>query len=320
MNDALEVTLRTVGVLAAFLVLPLLVGPDRAQGHGPHAGTPRPDVCRRVPRVGPAGRRRGEVRPEGGHHPGRRRPAGLPVRPCRGPGALPRRARGHPAHAVGRRGRCPRQRPLRPRGDRGRHPRHPDGRLGQRQQVLPARRPCAPRPSCSPTSCRWCSPSRRSASPPAPSRSAASPRRGALVAAVAGCPARWSSSSPRWPSCSGRRSTCRSPTPRSSSAPTPSTPGCGSPSSCCPSTPASSSCRCCSRCSSSAAGRARSPTRSAGCGPCSRGSPSPSLIIWLRVAWPRLREDQLQRLAWLCLVPARPGPAGPHRRLGGGRA
>ena len=26
-------------------------------------------------------------------------------------------------------------------------------------------------------------------------------------------------------------------------------------------------------------------------------------IIWLRVAWPRLREDQLQRLAWLILVP-----------------
>jgi len=27
------------------------------------------------------------------------------------------------------------------------------------------------------------------------------------------------------------------------------------------------------------------------------------LIIWLRVAWPRLREDQLQRMAWLVLVP-----------------
>ena len=26
-------------------------------------------------------------------------------------------------------------------------------------------------------------------------------------------------------------------------------------------------------------------------------------VIWLRVAWPRLREDQLQRLAWLVLVP-----------------
>jgi NADH-quinone oxidoreductase subunit H len=27
------------------------------------------------------------------------------------------------------------------------------------------------------------------------------------------------------------------------------------------------------------------------------------LVIWLRVAWPRLREDQLQRLAWVVLVP-----------------
>ena len=27
------------------------------------------------------------------------------------------------------------------------------------------------------------------------------------------------------------------------------------------------------------------------------------VVIWVRVAWPRLREDQLQRLAWLWLVP-----------------
>jgi NADH-quinone oxidoreductase subunit H len=27
------------------------------------------------------------------------------------------------------------------------------------------------------------------------------------------------------------------------------------------------------------------------------------LMIWVRVAWPRVREDQLQRLAWLVLVP-----------------
>ncbi len=27
------------------------------------------------------------------------------------------------------------------------------------------------------------------------------------------------------------------------------------------------------------------------------------LILWIRVAWPRLREDQLQRMAWLWLVP-----------------
>jgi NADH-quinone oxidoreductase subunit H len=27
------------------------------------------------------------------------------------------------------------------------------------------------------------------------------------------------------------------------------------------------------------------------------------VVIWLRVSWPRLREDQLQRLAWVVLVP-----------------
>jgi NADH-quinone oxidoreductase subunit H len=27
------------------------------------------------------------------------------------------------------------------------------------------------------------------------------------------------------------------------------------------------------------------------------------VVIWLRVAFPRLREDQLQRLAWQWLVP-----------------
>lgn len=27
------------------------------------------------------------------------------------------------------------------------------------------------------------------------------------------------------------------------------------------------------------------------------------LILWLRIAWPRVREDQLQRLAWMVLVP-----------------
>jgi len=27
------------------------------------------------------------------------------------------------------------------------------------------------------------------------------------------------------------------------------------------------------------------------------------VIIWLRVAYPRMREDQLQRLCWLVLVP-----------------
>ena len=50
--------------------------------------------------------------------------------------------------------------------------------------------------------------------------------------------------------------------------------------------------------------------------PCRRWSSSPSrcgcsakigalsfLIIWLRVTYPRLREDQLQRASWLVLIP-----------------
>jgi NADH-quinone oxidoreductase subunit H len=27
------------------------------------------------------------------------------------------------------------------------------------------------------------------------------------------------------------------------------------------------------------------------------------VMVWLRVAYPRLREDQLQRIAWLVMVP-----------------
>ena len=35
---------------------------------------------------------------------------------------------------------------------------------------------------------------------------------------------------------------------------------------------------------------------------CSSGK-SFSSFIWVRVSWPRLREDQLQALAWKVLVP-----------------
>ena len=49
--------------------------------------------------------------------------------------------------------------------------------------------------------------------------------------------------------------------------------------------------------------------------PLTSGTPKPLLpianvlflvavvIIWMRVSWPRMREDQLQRLAWVWLVP-----------------
>ena len=38
------------------------------------------------------------------------------------------------------------------------------------------------------------------------------------------------------------------------------------------------------------------------------------VVIWFRVAYPRLREDQLQRLAWQCAGAARAAPAGADRR------
>ena len=66
--------------------------------------------------------------------------------------------------------------------------------------------------------------------------------------------------------------------------------------------------------------RARSRTRSAGCGRCSRPCAVPFVVIWLRVAYPRLREDQLQRLAWQGLVPAGAAAARTDRRGGGGDA
>ena len=42
---------------------------------------------------------------------------------------------------------------------------------------------------------------------------------------------------------------------------------------------------------------------SAGCGRCSRSFAVAFVVIWVRVAYPRLRADQLQRLGWQLLVP-----------------
>ena len=140
-------------------------------------------------------------------------------------------------------GRRPGRRPaLRPGRQRGRRARHADGGLGQRQQVRPARRHARRRAAAVVRAAdRAGRQQRRDGRRHA---LADRDRRGvaAVVAALAG-PAAWSSSWPASPSCRARRSTCRSPTPRSSSARTPSTPGCASRSSCSPSTPASSCCR-----------------------------------------------------------------------------
>ena len=73
-TDVLEVALRLVLVLVAFLTLPLLVGQTEHKAMAHMQSPARPDVRRRLPRLGAAGRRRREVRAEGGHRPGRRRP------------------------------------------------------------------------------------------------------------------------------------------------------------------------------------------------------------------------------------------------------
>ena len=122
---------------------------DRAQGDGAHAGPARPDVRRRLPRLGPAGRRRGEVRAEGGHHPARRRPVGLPPRPGGRPDALPAGPGDHPARA---RASPPSTCPARwcscsppPRWVRS----APSWRAGPAPTSTPSSEACAPPPSWS---------------------------------------------------------------------------------------------------------------------------------------------------------------------------
>ena len=144
-----------------------------------------------------------------------------------------------------------------------------------------------------------------------------SSRRGARGGCSGSCPVPSSSSSPVSPSSNARRSTCRSPTPSSSWARGPSTPGCASRSSCSPSTPASSS----------SALLFSALFLGGWHGPWSdtlgwlwtllKGYAVAFVIIWIRVAWPRLREDQLQRLAWVYLVPLALAPAVHHGDRGG---
>ena len=87
-----------------------------AQGAGAHAGAPGPHGGRRLPRLGPAGRRRREVHPEGGRHPR----GGGPLRVLAGAGgrADPLHRDARRAAAVGVRLRArPRRRHLLRAGD-----------------------------------------------------------------------------------------------------------------------------------------------------------------------------------------------------------
>ena len=251
------------------------------------------------------GRRRGEVRAEGGHHPRGGRPAGLPARAGGRAGARTslrwRRSRSSPTVVAAD---LDAGLLLRPRRDRGRRPRHADGRLVQRQQVRPARRPARRGPAAV-----------LRAADRAGRRQSVAIAAGSLSLsgiAAAGSRGGWSGSCPArscflvvgrgraaaaavrhaggrlrdrlrrlhrvhraavrvLPARRVRRdrrhvAALRGALPRRLA-------------------------------------RARSTTSSAGCGRCSRGSCVAVVVIWLRVAWPRLREDQLQRLAWLVLVP-----------------
>src|SRR5690606_33166172 len=139
----------TPGRLRRLPHVPPARGPDRAQGDGPHAGPPGPDVRGRLPRLGPAHRRRREVRAEGGRGPGASGPPHLPARPGRRAPALPARAAGHPDRPRRGRGRpgAGRGPVLRPRRDGRRRPRLAHGRVGLRQQVLPPRLPAHRRPA-----------------------------------------------------------------------------------------------------------------------------------------------------------------------------
>ena len=78
----LEVGIRLVLVLGAFLTLPLLVGQIEHKAMAHMQGRARPDVRRRLPRLGAARRRRREVRPEGGRRPGGRRPTVFRLAPA----------------------------------------------------------------------------------------------------------------------------------------------------------------------------------------------------------------------------------------------
>ena len=222
----LVLIMKAAIVLIFFLVAPLGVGYIEHKVLAHMQGRARADVRGPVPRLGAADGRRGQVRPEGGRDPRRGRLLGLLARAG---------GRARPVHPAVRRDPVlghdlhpePRRRHLLRAGDLvGLRDRRADGRLGLREQVLADRRAPSGRAA-----------DRLRAAAGAGGRRGRDAggdaldgrhRRGAGAGTGSSSRSRSgssSSSSPRSPSSRGRRSTCRSRTPRSSSAPTPSTRG-----------------------------------------------------------------------------------------------
>ena len=222
--------------------------------------------------------------------------------------------RARPRRQGPRRRRLLRARGVEPLGDRRAH-----GRLGEREQVRAARR-AARRRAAHRVRAAAAARGRRRRDPgrhdePAGHRARRSrtARSSAATASATRSSSRSSSasrcsSSPRRPSSPRRRSTCRSPRASSSPATWSSTPAsASSSSSSASSAPRSRSPRSPPRCSS-AAGRFPACTAT---GPTSSGPFVlfaklmfvAFLMFWVRFTYPRLREDQLQALAWKFLIP-----------------
>ena len=263
-----EVALRAVSVFAAFLVLPLLVGQTEHKLMA-HIQAASGRCMPGLPRLGPTGRRRGQVRAEGGHRPRGRGQAALPARPAsrssptwwRWPSCRSRRCAGLDD---------PRAR-SRARRDRGGRARHAHCRVGERQWHALIGAPAGPQTGNLisyelPIVLAVASVCLAGGSPVICPRS---PSGGSRTGCSGSCPVRDRLSRRRGRRAPAPPSTPRSPMPNSSWG-RGRTPGSASPSSCSPSMPGSWCCPSSSPRCGWVGGTDPSVSTSAGCGPCSR--------------------------------------------------